>query len=133
MPMPKTPEEVAHAFVAAINAEDPNALHDLMTEDHTFTDALGNSFSGADKMRFGWQHFFRAYPGYRINIQHTFAAANRVALFGDANGGWRVDDIVLPQRWTVSAAWLAEVENEQIRHWTVFCDTSWANPPRSTS
>jgi limonene-1,2-epoxide hydrolase len=133
MPMPKTPEEVAHAFVAAINAEDPNALHDLMAEDHTFTDALGNSFSGADKMRFGWQHFFRAYPGYRINIQHTFAAANRVALFGDANGGWRVDDIVLPQRWTVSAAWLAEVENEQIRHWTVFCDTSWANPPRSTS
>src|SRR5271170_4288064 len=109
--MPKTPSEVVRSFVAAINAADPNALRVLMTEDHTFTDARGNSFVGADKMKFGWQHFFRAYPGYQIHIQHSFEEANRVALFGDAEGGWRVNDIVLAQRWTVPAAWLAEVEN----------------------
>ena len=127
--MPKTSADVAHAFVAAINAADPNALHALMTDDHTFTDARGNSFSGAEKMKLGWQHFFHAYPYYQINIKHSFADENRVALFGDAAGGWRVNDVILPQRWTVSAAWLAEVEKEHIRHWTVFCDTSWVNPP----
>jgi hypothetical protein len=128
--MSKTPEDVARAFVVAINAEDPNALHALMTDDHTFTDARGNSFSGADKMRLGWQHFFHAYPGYHIDVEYSFASGDRVALFGKAAGGWRANDIVLPQRWTVSAAWLAEVEEEKIKHWTVFCDTSWVNPPR---
>ena len=127
--MSKTPDDVARAFIDAINAEDPNTLRVLMTDDHTFTDARGNSFSGADKMRLGWQHFFHAYPGYRIEIEHGFAEGNQVALFGKATGGWRVNDVVLPQRWTVSAAWLAEVEKEQIKHWTVFCDTTWISPP----
>jgi limonene-1,2-epoxide hydrolase len=127
--MQKKLMDVVHNFVAAINASDPHALRALMTENHTFTDARGNSFSGADKMKFGWQHFFHAYPAYQIRIEHSFADANRVALFGEAEAGWCVNDIVLAQRWAVSAAWLAEVENEQIRNWTVFCDTSWINPP----
>jgi ketosteroid isomerase-like protein len=127
--MSKSPEDIARAFVATINAEDPSALRALMTDDHTFTDARGNSFSGADKMRLGWQHFFHAYPAYRIDIEHSFAAGDRVALFGKAAGGWRVNDVILPQRWTVSAAWLAEVEKEKVKHWTVFCDTTWVNPP----
>jgi limonene-1,2-epoxide hydrolase len=128
--MSKTPEDVVRAFVAAINAEDPSALRALMTDDHTFTDARGDSFSGADKMCLGWQHFFHAYPGYRIDIEHSFAEGDRVALFGKATGGWRVNDVVLPQRWTVSAAWLAEIEKEKIKHWTGFCDITWVNPPQ---
>ena len=129
--MPNTPSEAALAFIAAINSGDAKAVHALMTEDHTFTDARGNSFSGAEKMLSGWQHFFHAYPDYRINIKHSFADGNKVALFGDAEGGWRVDNAVLSQRWKVSAAWLAEVENGKIRNWSVFCDTSWANPPHA--
>ena len=127
--MPESPHDVALAFVAAINAADISALRALMTNSHTFTDARGNSFSGADKMQLGWQHFFHAYPGYQITITYTFAEENRAALFGNATGGWRINDTIHPQRWTVSAAWLAEVENEKISHWTVFCDTNWVNPP----
>jgi ketosteroid isomerase-like protein len=127
--MPKSPHDAAQAFVTAINAADISALRALMTDSHTFTDARGNSFSGADKMQLGWQHFFHAYPGYQITITYTFAEENRAALFGNATGGWRINDTNHPQRWTVSAAWLAEVENEKISHWTVFCDTIWVNPP----
>jgi hypothetical protein len=127
--MPKNPRNVALDFVAAINAADLPTLRTLMTDNHTFTDALGNRFSGAEKMHFGWQHFFHAYPNYQITITHTFAEENRAALFGNATGGWRINDIVQSKKWTVSAAWLAEVENEKISHWTVFCDTGWANPP----
>jgi SnoaL-like domain len=127
--MPKSPHDAAQAFVTAINAADISALRALMTDSHTFTDARGNSFSGADKMQLGWQHFFHAYPGYQITITYTFAEENRAALFGNATGGWRINDTNHPQRWTVSAAWLAEVENEKISHWTVFCDTNWVNPP----
>ena len=127
--MPKSPHDAAQAFVTAINAADISALRALMTDSHTFTDARGNSFSGADKMQLGWQHFFHAYPGYQITITYTFAEENRAALFGNATGGWRINDTNHPQRWTVSAAWLAEVENEKISHWTVFCYTNWVNPP----
>jgi limonene-1,2-epoxide hydrolase len=125
-----TPLETALAFIAAINAADTTALRTLMTEDHTFTDALGHSFSGAEAMFSGWQHFFHTYPGYRITIDHTFADSSHVALFGKAEGGWRVNDTILPQRWSVPAAWLAEVQSSKIRHWTVFCDTAWASPPK---
>jgi ketosteroid isomerase-like protein len=127
--MPKTAVEVVQAFVAAINAADPARLRTLMSEDHTFTDALGTSFSGATKMQLGWKHFFNAYPGYQITVNRTFAEGDVVALFGEASGGWRIDDAVLPDRWAVSAAWLAEVEKGQIKRWTVFCDTTWVHPP----
>lgn len=127
--MPKTSTEAVQAFVAAINSADPVRIRACMTEDHTFTDALGLSFSGAAKMQLGWQHFLHAYPGYQINVKHVFAEGNRVALIGEATGGWQVDGEILPERWTVAAAWLAEVENQQIKHWSVFCDTTWVHPP----
>ena len=128
--MSKSPEDIARAFVAAINSEDLSALCALMMADHTFTDAHGNTFSGAEKMRNGWQHFFHAYPNYRIDIEQSVAEGDSVALFGKATGGWRVNEVILPQKWTVPAAWLAEVEKEKIKRWTVCCDTSWVNPPR---
>jgi len=128
--MPTPSETTALAFVAAINAPDLNALRTLMTDDHTFSDARGNRFSGAEKMIAGWQHFLHAYPNYRIDVQHTFQSASHVALFGQASGKWRVDHHILPQSWTVSAAWLAEIADDKVRTWTVFCDTSWATPPQ---
>jgi hypothetical protein len=126
-----TPEKVALAFVDAINTCDLVSLRALMTEGHTFTDAKGSSFSGADKMIGGWKYFYNAFPDYRIEVQQTFAEANRVALFGHAEGGWRVNGVVLAQRWRVAAAWLAQVDAGRIAHWSVFCDTAWANPPAS--
>jgi uncharacterized protein (TIGR02246 family) len=128
--MPESAANVVRAFVAAINAGDPHALRALMTEDHTFTDALGNRLSGADNMLSGWRHFFHAYPDYRICIQRSFAEGNWVALFGEATGRWRVKDQVLSQMWKVAAAWLAEVETGRIKNWSVFCDTNWVNPPQ---
>lgn len=127
--MPTPAETTALAFVAAINSADLDALRTLMTDDHIFTDARGNRFSGAATMISGWQHFLHAYPDYRIDLQQTFQAAHQVALFGHASGTWRVADRVLLQTWSVSAAWLAEIEEGRIRSWSVFCDTSWANPP----
>jgi len=127
--MPEMPDKVALAFVAAINSGDLLALRALMTENHTFTDARGSSFRGAEMMIRGWDHFLQAFPNYRIKINNTFIEANRVALIGFAEGGWRVDGAVLPQHWHVSAAWLAEVVSGKIDHWTVFCDTAWTTPP----
>lgn len=126
--MPDTPLEAALAFVVAINAGDLTALRDLMTEDHTFTDPLGNNFSGAEAMISGWRDFLHAFPEYRIDIRHTVSDAIFVGLFGRASGKRRTGASVSAESWSVSAAWLVEVESGRVRHWTVFCDTSWANP-----
>ena len=125
-----TPESVAQAFAAAINAEDLTALRSLMADDHIFVDARGNKFADADKMLLGWQHFFHAYPDYRIAISHTLVRENLVALFGQARGKWRVNDLILAETWSVSAGWLAEIEAGKVKTWRVFCDTSWATPPQ---
>lgn len=128
--MPDPSLEIAQAFVDAINRADPAALRALMTEDHTFTDALGRSFSGAEQMTAGWRYFFEAFPEYWIRVDTAFADGARVALFGEAGGKWRVDGQVLDQTWTVRAAWLAEINDSKVKTWTVYCDTAWANPPQ---
>lgn len=127
--MPESPIDVAGAFVKAINQEDLTAMRAAMTEDHTFTDAQGKTYSGAEKMISGWKHFFDAYPGYWIRVGAAFVDGCRVALFGEAGGKWKIEDRVLPESWSVTAAWLAEVENGKVKKWSVFCDTKWATAP----
>jgi limonene-1,2-epoxide hydrolase len=123
------PVDVVRSFVDAINRADLFALRAGMTEDHTFTDALGQSFSGAEGMIAGWKHFLDAFPGYWIRIDHSLAEGERVALFGEVGGRWRVGDQVLEESWKVAAAWLAEVDEGKVQRWSIFCDTGWATPP----
>jgi len=126
-------EAVALMFVQAINAGDVERLRTLMAVDHTFTDAMGNSVSGAEKMVSGWQHFFYAYPEYKISITQSFGKDGEAALFGVAEGKWRVEGHVTAEGWKVRAAWLAKVLQGKVQRWRVFCDTGWAKPPAGTS
>lgn len=130
--MAASPLEVALAFVDAINRADAVAIRAAMTDDHTFTDALGHSFSGAEMMTQGWQGFFKAFPGYWIRIDQSFADGAQVALFGEAGGRWRIGDRTSDETWKVAAAWFADVEDGKVRRWSVFSDTGWAKPPETT-
>jgi len=120
--------DVVVAFVAAINEENLANLRSLMTDDHTFTDALGRTFEGAETMIVGWKQFFDAYPGYTIQFDAALADDSRVALFGKASGLWKVEDPLRRETWSVPAAWLADVENGKVKRWAVFCDTGWVKP-----
>jgi ketosteroid isomerase-like protein len=127
------PMATALGFVGAVNAADLLILRALMTPDHVFTDALGHSYSGAETMCRGWERFFRAYPQYTITVEQTFVHDDTVALFGRASGCWMVNGHVLPQRWSVRAAWLAQITRGRVAAWSVFCDTAWVAPPESLS
>lgn len=126
--MAESPMSVALQFVDAINAGNLSAMRRLMTDDHTFTDSLGNNFSGADGMIAAWERFFQAWPGYRIRIDHALGDLVSAALFGRAEGNRREGDEVADGGWSVAAAWLAKIEAGRVRHWSVFCDTGWARP-----
>lgn len=123
------PMATALGFVAAINAGDLLILRALMTPDHTFTDALGHTYTGAETMTLGWERFFHTYPNYCITVERSFVADDMVALFGHASGGWRVNGRIAAQHWDVCAAWLAHVTRGRVAAWSVFCDTGWVSPP----
>jgi len=127
--MARSPLEITGAFISAINARDLTALRSLMTDDHIYTDARGTKFMGADSMIENWICFFNAYPQYWIHIDSSFTNGDRVALFGEAGGKWRIDGRIQPGSWKVSASWLAEVERGKVRRWSIFCETEWTAPP----
>jgi ketosteroid isomerase-like protein len=118
--------DVALAFVARINAHDVAGLCDLMTEGHVFIDAVGGRFEGRENMRIGWQHFFQAFPGYRIDIETKMATGQVVGLFGTAKGSYRDAPT---KDWQVSAAWRAVIEDGLVAEWRVCCDTAWTRGP----
>ena len=104
-----------------------------MTDDHAFTNALGNTVSGANSIVQGWQRFLRRYPEYHIDISRSLSEGNAVALFGHAGGRWRTAQGASQASWGVAAAWLAVVEEGRVRQWSVFCDTGWTQPPQELS
>ena len=71
------PVEVANAFVAAINAGDPQALGELMTHDHTFVDGDGSEHRGRDAMVPGWQGYFDMVPDFHIEVTDDPAEIQR--------------------------------------------------------
>jgi ketosteroid isomerase-like protein len=110
-------------FMTSINQHDVDKLAEYMTADHVFIDSLGNSLSGREKMRSGWQGYFAFCPDYWVSHQEIFSSGNLVAVFGAA-GGTIAADGKLPaeNKWQASAAWLAIVEGGLIKHWRVYAD-----------
>jgi len=94
-----------------------------MTDDHVFIDSLGHSVSGREKMRQGWRSYYEVCPDYWISHEEIFQVGDRVAVFGSA-GGTMADQGKLLQenKWRISAAWLAIVENRLVKEWRVYAD-----------
>lgn len=110
-------------FMERINRRDAQGLAALMTEDHVFTDSLGQTVRGRDNMRAGWKGYFAFCPDYWVSHEDIFAVGGRVAVFGAAGGTIAVDGKVLPEnKWRTQAAWLAVVERGWMKEWRVYAD-----------
>jgi uncharacterized protein (TIGR02246 family) len=118
-----TPLESVLAFIEAINQHDVDQLMGLMTEDHAFIDALGNSLRGREQMRAGWHAYFAMCPDYRVSHEDIFRHGDTVAVFGSAGGTIRVSGQLAPEnKWQISAAWRAVVHDGLIQEWRVYAD-----------
>jgi uncharacterized protein (TIGR02246 family) len=117
------PVETVQHFLDAINRHDPERLAELMTEEHVFTDSLGHAVQGREKMRAGWQAYFAFCPDYWVSHEEIFESGNLVAVFGAAGGTIARNGELPPEnRWRISAAWLAAVENGLVKQWRVYAD-----------
>jgi len=118
-----TPVETVLAFLDAINQDDPDKVAELITEDHVFIDALGNSMHGREKIRAGFRAYYAMCPDYRVSHQDIFHNGNAVAVFGSASGTIRVNGELLPEnKWQTPAAWRAMVRGGLIQEWRVYAD-----------
>jgi uncharacterized protein (TIGR02246 family) len=116
-------ESVAHAFIRAINRQDADALAELMTDEHRFTDSLGNVVDGREKMRAGWTKYFQMVPDYTVAIEETFCDGPVVVMLGMAQGTYTPDRTLKPEnRWSTPTALRAYIEEQKVAEWRVYCD-----------
>lgn len=129
---------VARQFVEAINRQDVNALVELMTHDHQFTDSLGNMARGRESMREGWKLYFQMVPDYRLEIEETYVKDSAVVMLGIAGGTYSHGfesvratgmPVILPDgiskvmnKWQTPAAVRARIRDGLVAEWQVFAD-----------
>jgi ketosteroid isomerase-like protein len=117
------PVETVLAFFDAINRHDPDRLAGLMTDDHVFTDALGNSIHGREKMRAGWRGYFTICPDYQVSHEDIFHHGDTVAAFGSAGGTISVNgELSAENKWRTPAAWRVVVHNGMVQEFRVYAD-----------
>lgn len=117
------PREVARRFVERVNEHDVDGLAALMTDDHRFIDALGESGTGREELRRGWEGYFRLVPDYHIEVEEVFSDGPVVVLLGTARGTYSPDGLHdVEDAWQVPAAWRARVANGLVAEWRVYVD-----------
>ncbi|MGO9623953.1 MAG: nuclear transport factor 2 family protein [Steroidobacteraceae bacterium] len=110
-------------FIELINHHSADKLAELMTEDHVFIDSLGQSVSGREQMRLGWQGYFAFCPDYWVSHEEALSSGNLVAVFGAAGGTIAADGKLPPEnKWRTSAAWLAILDGGLVKQWRVYAD-----------
>jgi hypothetical protein len=116
-------EEVVRRFVERINAHDVPGMLAMMSTDHVFTDGLGASVAGKERLTEAWQTYFRWMPDFHIAVFQSLQRDNMVALFGTASGTFAVQGQLLPENhWRIPAAWRALVRDGTVAAWQVYCD-----------
>jgi ketosteroid isomerase-like protein len=116
-----TPEEIALAFVDAINSTRAENVVKLMTTDHVFVDSDGTRMSGREKMLGGWRGYFAMVPDYRIDVTEKFTRGETVVLLGTAAGTFQHEGILVAEnRWSVPAAWRVVVDGDKVAVWQLY-------------
>ena len=114
--------EIVLDFVKRINEHDVARLAELLSDDHTFTDAHNNSITGKSNMIQGWKGYYSMFPDYKIEVDEFYEAGNTFVMMGFASGTYKG---LNPEKnhWKLPAAWKAVVEERKIKLWQVYCDT----------
>ena len=112
-------------FVKAINDHDVNEIDNLMSEDHTFTDATNHETVGKKVMKEGWKGYYELFPDYKIEISDITENESIVGLFGYVNATYKnLANKLNSNFWRTPSSWKAIVENNKIKYWQVYCDYS---------
>ena len=117
-------KKIIYDFVNAINGHNVEEISSLMTDDHTFIDAMGNAVTGKDTMKAGWAGYFMWFPDYKIEITDIFAEGDMLAAFGFASGTFKgLETDKNENYWRLPASLKVIVHNDKVKLWQVYADT----------
>jgi uncharacterized protein (TIGR02246 family) len=123
LPNSESVKRVALAFVEAINHQSVEGIADLMTEDHVFVDSLGTRVEGKQRVKPGWEGYFRMVPDYTVVIDETFVEGEVVVLLGTAQGTYSPDGVLRPEnKWSTPAAWRGLIRGSLVAEWRIYAD-----------
>jgi len=110
-------------FITAINNGNVDLISEMISEDHKFTDSIGNVFRGKEVMLKGWMNYLSMFPDYKIDLDEIYDNENKVMFTGKASGTYSLSkEEVGENHWEINAAWRALVEDGKIKEWQVFGD-----------
>lgn len=120
---PESPERVVRDFVEAINRQSVEQLGALMTEDHVFIDCLGARHEGREKIKAGWEAYFRMVPDYQVVVEESYVSGAVVVLLGLAEGTYAVEGRMPSEnRWQTPAAWRVRIREGLVAEWRAYAD-----------
>ncbi len=94
-----------------------------MTDNHTFTDPLGQLQKGRSTMTEAWKGYFHWMPDYSIRVNDTIVHDQTVVVFGVASGTYSVKGkLLLENGWKIPACWRAVVRNGKVSEWRIYTD-----------
>jgi ketosteroid isomerase-like protein len=115
--------ETVERFLERINARHVDRLLEMMTDDHVFTDSLGHTISGQQKVRAARHGYYGLCPDYWVSHSDIFQNGSCVAVFGSAGGTIAANGKLLPEnKWRTPAAWYAVVQDGLLKEWRVYAD-----------
>jgi len=118
-----SPVETVMRFLELINQRNPDKLAEMLTEDHVFTDSLGQAIRGREKMRAAWRGYYTFCPEYWVSLAEVLQNGNSVAVFGSAGGTIAATDQLPPEnKWRIPTAWFAVVQDGLLKEWRVYAD-----------
>ena len=122
-PNSESVKRVARAFVNAINHQSAEEIAALMTEDHVFVDSLGTKTKGKQRMKAGWEGYFRMVPDYTIVIDETFVDGAAVVMLGTAQGTYSANGVLRPEnKWSTPGAWRGLIRGSLVAEWRIYAD-----------
>jgi ketosteroid isomerase-like protein len=114
-PGPTAIRDTVLAFNHCINQRDLDALSKLMTADHVFIDAAGNSVAGREACVAAWSGFFVAFPDYRNIFERFSVMGSRAVILGRS--------ACSDPRLAGPALWTARVGAGMVAEWRVYDDS----------
>jgi ketosteroid isomerase-like protein len=102
-------------FNEKINQRDLKGLVSLMTPDHRFTDAAGETHEGREVMKEGWRDFFSSYPDYKNIFTRVQVRDDLVIMIGHSTCSYEPLD--------GPALWTAKIHQGAVSEWRVYEDT----------
>lgn len=115
----KSPRTVVTEFIECVNNGDVRGLNSHISDGIVFTDIQGRVYLEPEFM----ENYVKAYPNYRIHVQHILQGGDGVAVIGSTSGshvspGIEENEILI---------WTADIKKDLISTWRIYSTEGFAS------